>query len=288
MQKGLQKQVFCSTLNIREIVQKSPWRDKYADLQVFTHLDDSYTLWFLKDVAWKSDFSYLEICAPLLLISQRETLWSDMWTPWWDAPCCRESVWCLCGNPLPHWQPAPVSSCCHRSYSPPSPLQLVCPWQGHQPCLESRKGLPPSFTVHYFWDWNIQMKYFFYIKTQTVIKNLPPTPHILSSVEIEVSCLLSVGGIPKYLPEFAIIPIVLRLPLPLWYLCISVRPVPTRGSICCKIFGKSVNPFVPRLSIWEWERAVQGDLKIPGDSTSLWFSDSTSPYYSKEYFSKFC
>lgn len=168
-----------------------------------------------------------------------------------------------------------VSSCCHRSYPQPSPLQLICPWQGHQPCLESRKGLPPSFTIHYFWDWNIQMKYFFYIKTQTVIKNLPPTPHILSSVEIEASCLLSVGGIPKYLPESPIISIDLRIPLPLWYLCISVHPVPMRGSICCKVFGKSVNPFVLQLSIWEWERAVQGDLKVPGDST--WSQYSVTP-----------
>ena len=69
------------------------------------------------------------------------------------------------------------------------------------------------------------MKYFFYIKTQTVIKNLPPPhhPHILSSVETEASCLLFIGGSTKYLSELAIISIVLRIPLPLpyLYLCMS-------------------------------------------------------------------
>lgn len=142
MQKGLQKQVFCSTLNIREIVQKSPWRDKYADLQVFTHPDDSYTLWFLKDVAWKLDFSCLEICAPLLLISQRETLWSDMWTPWWDAACYRENVWCLCGNPLPHWQPAAGELALSQKLLPTLTPAAHLPLTGAPAVLRVQKGAP--------------------------------------------------------------------------------------------------------------------------------------------------
>ena len=55
--------------------------------------------------------------------------------------------------------------------------------------------------------------------------------------------------------------------------------------LAVKIFGGSGNPSVPLLSMWEEEGAGHGELKIPGNSTLLWFSDSPSPCCSKEYFS---
>lgn len=149
--------------NIREIVPKPPKGINNADLQGFTYLDASHVLSFLKEVTWKSDFSYLGICALLRLIYPQPTSWSDMWTPWWDASVTtfdagtevplRLLAWDAGtpppnqGNTEPGAVPLPHSS---------HPLTGGPTWAWSPP----EKGFPPSSTIHYFWAQNIKIKHF--------------------------------------------------------------------------------------------------------------------------------
>lgn len=75
----------------------------------------------------------------------------------------------------------------------------------------------------------------------------------MSSVDIEASCLaICERELQNTYQNVQLLCIVLRIPLPLWCLPISASPAPRRGTIYCKIFDKSVDLFVPQLSIWEW------------------------------------
>lgn len=81
----------------------------------------------------------------------------------------------------------------------------------------------------------------------------PFTPHMLSSVDIEASCLaICERELQNTYQNVQLLFIVLWIPLPLWCLPISASPAPHRGTIHCKTFDKSVDLFVPQLSIWEW------------------------------------
>lgn len=125
-------------------------------------------------------------------------------------------------------------SCCQtlQEYRPGLPHltpPLLCPDRA-PPLLRVQKGVS---TIPLTWKRNIEMKYF-YIKTQTVIKNLPPYSHlhILSSVETEASCsayLLEVQNTYQNLQFF---------PLSSEYLYpshtfISVCLIPLERFVCC-------------------------------------------------------
>lgn len=169
----------------------------------------------------------------------------------------------------------------YRQGSPTSPCHSSAP-DRHHPCLESRKG---SSTIPHFWKRNIEMKYFFYMKTQTVIKNLPHT-HISISYpqwRQRASCSLSVGS-PKYLSELAVLSIVLRIPLslPYFYLCMSNST--EKLCLLLRSLASQIIP-VPQLSMWEegsWTWWAQGPWQLYLAMIE-WLPQSF--FCSKEYFS---
>lgn len=163
MQKGLQRHDFGWTLNIREIVAMSQKREMCWS----SRFNLSHMLWFLKAVAWKSYFSSLEIGGLLLLISQWQTLWPDIWTPWWAAVArafdASTEICSHTGNRHPVQGGAPQLLLPQKSLKIRNcsrhPTPAVQPPQTGAPrSLEaSRKGVS---TIHSLWAWDIKIKHF--------------------------------------------------------------------------------------------------------------------------------